>query len=606
MNFFFEPAPAKDVAAFIRGKAPLTRAQFDQMLPELRALSFTVAGVTAANALQDLRDTIATLPEGALFKDVQKALAKKLGDHVEDPPPELFEESEEDKAARMEKLENQARFILRQNGNQAYAVAAHKDLAENRDIFPYWKYLTVGDDHVRDSHRALEGITLPADDPFWHHHYPPWEYNCRCQVVPVTDREYQILQDEDKDKPIEERSTLDPKMKELLDTERALYRNVAGVPTKIDLRAPVEKPHQGDNVYVFDPRQFQIPLESLKDRYDPEVWDGFVKFAKNTEVEGAGNLWKWLNKRVSSPRPKPRPVAKPAPMPPAPQPAPASVIAAARSADHVHAAVLAHADTFSARVDAADKRANQIMNEAIEAWRAMVRLAPESPERRAAEEKRQRLLDEHKSVFQELAALRIRRQEAMWKELEEHPANRASITVNAGPSLVKLAQDAADIIERMVHRDLVPKVNAVFRYKRGRAQYSHRRGAIEIENASGVRTAVHELGHWIEMNMPDVLKQLIAFRTRRTAGETPQSLRKLTGKPYGRDEIALPDKFTEMYAGKVYRTPYGVDFASEILSIGLEQYLYETAEFAKKDPDYFKFIHDLIHNLKPTTTTPLP
>lgn len=48
-----------------------------------------------------------------------------------------------------------------------------------------YKYVTVGDDRVRDSHAPLDGTTLPKDDPFWQRFYPPNGWNCRCQLIPI-------------------------------------------------------------------------------------------------------------------------------------------------------------------------------------------------------------------------------------------------------------------------------------------------------------------------------------------------------------------------------------------------------------------------------------
>lgn len=44
------------------------------------------------------------------------------------------------------------------------------------------RYTTVGDARVRDTHRALEGVTLAANHPFWDTAYPPNGFKCRCDV----------------------------------------------------------------------------------------------------------------------------------------------------------------------------------------------------------------------------------------------------------------------------------------------------------------------------------------------------------------------------------------------------------------------------------------
>ncbi|MCX8018923.1 MAG: phage head morphogenesis protein [Chitinophagaceae bacterium] len=52
------------------------------------------------------------------------------------------------------------------------------------------QYRTANDDKVRDTHRAMEGITLPANSPFWDKYYPPNGWRCRCRVVQVLKKDY--------------------------------------------------------------------------------------------------------------------------------------------------------------------------------------------------------------------------------------------------------------------------------------------------------------------------------------------------------------------------------------------------------------------------------
>jgi len=54
-----------------------------------------------------------------------------------------------------------------------------------QEILWGYEYVTVGDDRVRPSHEALEGIKLPKDDPMWDEIWPPNGFNCRCDVLEV-------------------------------------------------------------------------------------------------------------------------------------------------------------------------------------------------------------------------------------------------------------------------------------------------------------------------------------------------------------------------------------------------------------------------------------
>jgi SPP1 gp7 family putative phage head morphogenesis protein len=60
------------------------------------------------------------------------------------------------------------------------------EVQRDKDIYPHLAYETVGDARVREEHMALNGITLPVDDPFWDYNYPPNGWNCRCSVKQVS------------------------------------------------------------------------------------------------------------------------------------------------------------------------------------------------------------------------------------------------------------------------------------------------------------------------------------------------------------------------------------------------------------------------------------
>lgn len=64
------------------------------------------------------------------------------------------------------------------------------DLKQDTDRY-LLQYRTAQDSRVRPDHAALDGITLPADDPFWSKYYPPNGWGCRCQAVQVRRAKYQ-------------------------------------------------------------------------------------------------------------------------------------------------------------------------------------------------------------------------------------------------------------------------------------------------------------------------------------------------------------------------------------------------------------------------------
>lgn len=60
------------------------------------------------------------------------------------------------------------------------------------DEFPYLEYNATHDSRTRPEHLRLESLGLNGtgiyrrDDPLWRSFLPPWDFNCRCAVVPLS------------------------------------------------------------------------------------------------------------------------------------------------------------------------------------------------------------------------------------------------------------------------------------------------------------------------------------------------------------------------------------------------------------------------------------
>ncbi|OWY20687.1 hypothetical protein C7N43_00375 [Sphingobacteriales bacterium UPWRP_1] len=64
--------------------------------------------------------------------------------------------------------------------------AQWQEIKKDEQDFPYLKYTAAADDRVRPQHAALNGIVLPVNSPFWNTYYPPNGWNCRCDVIQLT------------------------------------------------------------------------------------------------------------------------------------------------------------------------------------------------------------------------------------------------------------------------------------------------------------------------------------------------------------------------------------------------------------------------------------
>ncbi len=84
------------------------------------------------------------------------------------------------------------RVIYQTNISTSYAAGRLAQLRdpELQQLKPYWMY--KHNDSVlypRPLHVSWDGLTLPADDPWFRVHYPPNGWGCKCYIVAVSEKE---------------------------------------------------------------------------------------------------------------------------------------------------------------------------------------------------------------------------------------------------------------------------------------------------------------------------------------------------------------------------------------------------------------------------------
>lgn len=75
------------------------------------------------------------------------------------------------------------------NCRMAYAAGQWKQIQQAKEGRPYLLYSAVLDSRTRPDHARWNGTILPVDDPWWHTHYPPNGWYCRCQVIQLSQRD---------------------------------------------------------------------------------------------------------------------------------------------------------------------------------------------------------------------------------------------------------------------------------------------------------------------------------------------------------------------------------------------------------------------------------
>lgn len=297
MKIVLDPIAHDEAIKMIADKPALLREQFDRLLPELQARAFTVTWIEDANVLRSIRDAIAELPQGGDWAKLREQIADELMQSGT-----YFDE---------EKSTKRAELLLRTHGFQAYQATAWQVAQETIEDFPYLQYMTMEDEAVRDAHRALNGIVLPANHPFWEDHYPPWDWGCRCQVRQISRAEYARLEKLDASRDPEQRRILSGARLKKLETDGKL---ALGPNMMIDVRSPKNKfaelqaAGKSPIPYSWHPSTMRIPLERLKAGYadQPEAWAHFEQYAKSVKLDDGKSLYEWLGGEDASERVLPK------------------------------------------------------------------------------------------------------------------------------------------------------------------------------------------------------------------------------------------------------------------------------------------------------------
>ena len=191
--------PFEEAIAFFRQKLRVPTARWTDVWRTAHDHSFMVAGAASDALLKDFQDEIMkALREGttlATFREGFDRIVETHGWEYNGTPGW------------------RSRIIYETNLSMAYSAGRYAQLTEpdTLRIFPYWTYIHSGARHPRLQHLAWNGLTLPADDPFWASHYPPNGWRCGCRVAATTEAGMRRMGKERPDTapPIETRAWID-------------------------------------------------------------------------------------------------------------------------------------------------------------------------------------------------------------------------------------------------------------------------------------------------------------------------------------------------------------------------------------------------------------
>lgn len=111
-------------------------------------------------------------------------------------------------------------------------------------------------------------------------------------------------------------------------------------------------------------------------------------------------------------------------------------------------------------------------------------------------------------------------------------------------------------------------------------------------DAGTTSKVVHEHGHALEHQDPEIGRASLEFLEHRVGGEASVSMNEARGtSSYRADEAGRKDRFEDAFGDQAHYV--GKDYggrATEILSMGLQKLHDDPVHFARADPEYFKFV----------------
>lgn len=173
------PVQFREAIDFFKAKVRLPSNTWTDLWQEQHGLGFVVAGATKAALVADFQNAIAkALEEGTTLEDFRSDFDQIVARHG---------------WTYKGKRGWRSRVIYETNLRMAKAAGRWAQIERVKKLRPFLRYVTVGDERVRRSHKTWHGLVYPVDHPFWDSHYPPNGWGCRCDVQSLSARDVKKL-----------------------------------------------------------------------------------------------------------------------------------------------------------------------------------------------------------------------------------------------------------------------------------------------------------------------------------------------------------------------------------------------------------------------------
>jgi len=185
-EFTFSPGPDRAALDYLRAKRIQPSFDYRDVWRQEHASAFTIAKMAEMDLLADVRDSLANaLEQGKPFAQWQREIRPMLEARgwwgVKDMTDPVTGEKHQVRLGSPRRL----KIIYQTNLRTAHAAGQWARAQRTKATLPYFRYTLGPSVRHRPEHAALEGTTLPVDDPFWDYYYPPTGYNCKCRLLQV-------------------------------------------------------------------------------------------------------------------------------------------------------------------------------------------------------------------------------------------------------------------------------------------------------------------------------------------------------------------------------------------------------------------------------------
>lgn len=188
--FDLPPEKAKE---FFRSKKIKVTEAYDDITAKMHTRAFTVAGVTAATLLTDIKNELQeALDNGESFQEWKKNVRAKLGDTGWSS--EKYDKSTDANGkTTYTKVEDvpswRWELIYRQNMQTALQAGRYLNQQATIEQRPYLQFININDNRSSKICPQYSDLVARADDAVWSAIYPPNHFRCRSRVRSMSERQ---------------------------------------------------------------------------------------------------------------------------------------------------------------------------------------------------------------------------------------------------------------------------------------------------------------------------------------------------------------------------------------------------------------------------------